>query len=81
MSSVSSKNDILAKIRGMGRIFGGDGSSQAANIKQMLAAWKQGDRDALSQLTPLVHGELHRLAQNYLAGERPGHVLKRTALA
>ena len=49
-------------------------------ITQLLVAWNQGDQNALEQLTPLVYRELHRLAQGYLAGERPDHVLQTTAL-
>jgi len=29
---------------------------------------------------PLVHGELHRLARHYMAGERAGHTLQTSAL-
>ena len=54
--------------------------STAANITQLLVAWNQGDQDALAQLTPLVHKELHRLAHRYMGGERRGHVLQTTAL-
>ena len=54
--------------------------SSTPNITLLLAAWKQGDQDALAQLTPLVYRELHRLAHGYMAGERPGHVLQTTAL-
>ena len=50
------------------------------NITQLLVAWKQGDQEALDQLTPLVYRELHRLAHSYLAGERAGHLLQTTAL-
>lgn len=50
------------------------------NITQLLIAWKEGDQEALTQLTPLVYRELHRLAHGYLAGERPGHMLQTTAL-
>lgn len=50
------------------------------NITQLLVAWKQGDQEALAQLTPLVYRELHRLAHSYLKGERPGHMLQTTAL-
>jgi RNA polymerase sigma factor (TIGR02999 family) len=49
-------------------------------ITQLLVAWNNGDALALERLTPLVHAELHRLAQRYMAGERPGHVLQATAL-
>ncbi len=51
-----------------------------SDITQILTAWRQGDPDALSNLTPLVYGELHALAQNYLARERPGHILQPSAL-
>jgi len=35
---------------------------------------------ALEKLAPAVHHELHRLAQFYMRGERPGHTLQTTAL-
>ena len=54
--------------------------SASPNITQLLTAWKGGDEDALAQLTPLVYGELHRLARGYLSAERSGHVLQPTAL-
>lgn len=54
--------------------------SRKPNITQLLAAWNQGDENALAQLTPLVYRELHRLAHAYLAGERRGHVLQTTGL-
>ena len=50
------------------------------DITQLLLAWNQGDEEALNRLMPLVHGELHRLAHCYMAGERPGHPLQTTAL-
>src|SRR5438874_11787842 len=49
-------------------------------ITQLLLAWNHGDEQALDQLMPLVHDELHRLAHRYMAGERPGHPLQTTAL-
>ena len=49
-------------------------------ITQWLASWSNGDRLALGKLTPLVYRELHRLAQVYMRGERPGHPLQATAL-
>jgi RNA polymerase sigma factor (TIGR02999 family) len=49
-------------------------------ITKLLVAWNQGDAEALEQLTPLVHAELHRLAKHYMAGERQGHILQTTAL-
>jgi RNA polymerase sigma factor (TIGR02999 family) len=50
------------------------------DITRLLVAWSDGDPAALDALTPLVHRELHRRAQRYMAGERPGHVLHATAL-
>jgi RNA polymerase sigma factor (TIGR02999 family) len=46
----------------------------------LLLKWGQGDENALERLIPLVHGELHRIAQRHLAHERPGHSLQATAL-
>ena len=50
------------------------------NVTRLLARWKDGDEDALQQLTPIVHEELRRLARRQMAGERPGHTLQPTAL-
>ena len=50
------------------------------NVTQLLVSWSSGDRAALEALTPLVHGELRRLAARFMAGERPGHILQATAL-
>jgi len=49
-------------------------------VTDLLIAWNSGNRDALERLIPLVHDELRRLAQRYMAGERPGHPLQATAL-
>ena len=49
-------------------------------ITALLVEWKQGDRDALAKLTPLVYRELRRLAGHYMRGERAGHTLQPTAL-
>jgi RNA polymerase sigma factor (TIGR02999 family) len=49
-------------------------------ITEWLASWSNGDQLALEKLTPLVYRELHRLAQVYMRGERPGHPLQATAL-
>jgi RNA polymerase sigma-70 factor (ECF subfamily) len=37
-------------------------------------------REGAGALTPLVYDHLHKLAQHYMAGERPGHPLQATAL-
>jgi RNA polymerase sigma factor (TIGR02999 family) len=49
-------------------------------ITQLLQSWSQGDPGAIEKLVPLVYDELHRLAQRYMADERPGHTLQTTAL-
>jgi hypothetical protein len=45
------------------------------DITELLLAWGEGNQDALKKLTPLVYGELHRLARHYMAGERTGQTL------
>ncbi len=50
------------------------------NVTQLLVSWSKGDPAALDALTPLVQGELRRLAARFMAGERPGHILQATAL-
>jgi RNA polymerase sigma factor (TIGR02999 family) len=52
----------------------------AHEVTQLLQAWSGGDEQALGDLIPLVHKELHRLARSYMAGESPGHTLQPTAL-
>ena len=49
-------------------------------MTNLLLAWRGGDPDALSQLVPLVHDELTRMARRHMAGERPGRTLQATAL-
>lgn len=49
-------------------------------VTQLLQAWSAGEQGAFERLVPLVYQELHRLAQRYMAHERPGHILQTTAL-
>ena len=51
-----------------------------AEVTQLLIGCRQGDRQALDQLLPLVYDELRRLARGYLSRERAGHTLQPTAL-
>jgi RNA polymerase sigma-70 factor, ECF subfamily len=51
-----------------------------ADVTALLIAWGKGDETALEQLTPLVYGELHRLAKVYMHGERRAQTLQTTAL-
>ncbi|MEM8961506.1 MAG: sigma-70 family RNA polymerase sigma factor [Acidobacteriota bacterium] len=55
----------------------GTGSS---SITELLAAWADGDSDALDALTPLVYDELRVLAHGAMRGENAGHLLQTTAL-
>lgn len=50
------------------------------HITQLLLDWSEGNRSALERLTPLVYGELHRLAHHYMNRERSGHTLQTSAL-
>src|SRR5262245_34312600 len=60
----------------------GDCMSLPSNreITQLLRAWTDGAPDALEKLMPVVYDELHRLAQRYMAHERPGHTLQASAV-
>lgn len=51
----------------------------SADITQLLIAWSEGDKDALDRLTPLVLGELRRLAESHMRREGAGHTLQATA--
>lgn len=53
---------------------------EQTQITQLLLDWSEGDRDALERMTPLVYGELHRLAHHYMNRERAGHTLQTSAL-
>jgi RNA polymerase sigma factor (TIGR02999 family) len=55
-------------------------SPPGPQITELLQAWSQGDQSALDRLIPLIYGDLHRLAQRYMAEERPDHTLQATAL-
>jgi RNA polymerase sigma factor (TIGR02999 family) len=54
--------------------------SSTPNVTQLLVAWGKGDREAFDRLMPQVRQELHRIADRYMAAERPGHDLQATAL-
>jgi len=46
----------------------------------LLLAWRAGDAAALDTLMPLVHRELHTIAERLMSRERPGQTLQPTAL-
>lgn len=50
------------------------------DITQLLVDWSEGNLAALEQVTPLVYGELHRLAHHHMNRERVGHTLQTSAL-
>ena len=52
----------------------------AREVTEVLLAWRQGDREALQRLVPLVYDELRRVAHARLRAEPPGHILQTTAL-
>jgi RNA polymerase sigma factor (TIGR02999 family) len=56
------------------------GRSATHEITQLLQAWGEGDETALEKLTPLVYGELHQVAQRYMAHQPRDHTLQTTAL-
>ena len=57
-----------------------DRLTSPGEVTQLLLEWNEGDGSALDRLLPIVYAELHRVADNYLRRERPGHTLQATAL-
>jgi|SRR5579872_6138244 len=55
-------------------------NSAKGEVTELLARFRQGDRQAEAELIPLVYSELRRLASSFLNRERPGHTLEPTAL-
>ncbi len=55
-------------------------TSPTGEVSRLLLAWKEGDREALESLIPLVYSDLHRMAERHLRRERPGHTLQPTAI-
>lgn len=49
-------------------------------LTRLLQAWGQGDPEALGRLTPLIYGELRKLARFHMSREAAGHTLQPTAL-
>lgn len=50
------------------------------DVTRILSAIENGDRQAASELLPLVYEELRRLAAHKMAHEKSGHTLQPTAL-
>ena len=51
-----------------------------SEVTQILQSLEAGQGQAAEKLLPLVYDELRRIAQRYMASERPGHTLQPTAL-
>ena len=51
------------------------------DISALLAAWGEGDAQALGKLIPIVYPELRRIARRHLDHRPPGHTLESAALA
>jgi RNA polymerase sigma factor (TIGR02999 family) len=54
--------------------------SGMSDVTQLLAAISQGDKQATTELFPVVYDELRKLAAARLAHEKPGQTLQATAL-
>ena len=50
------------------------------DLTQLLMNWRNGDKSALDEMTPVLYDELRRVARRLLAAERPDHTLQPTAL-
>ena len=53
---------------------------QTANVTELLSTLREGDREAVDVLFPLLYDELHGLANQRMARERNDHTLSPTAL-
>lgn len=49
-------------------------------VTGLLQEWAGGNKEALDELIPLVHQQLHKLASRCLREERPDHTMRATAL-
>lgn len=54
--------------------------NQKGEVTYLLEAWRDGERDALYRLIPLIEKELRVIAKIYMAQERRDHTLQPTAL-
>lgn len=55
-------------------------TATSRQVTTLLAAWTDGNEDALQKLIPLVHRELRGLARRAMLRERGDHTLQPTAL-
>lgn len=55
-------------------------TSPPEEITRLLNAWAEGDQAAAEELFPLIEHELHKIAQEHMRRQQPGHILQTTAL-
>ena len=53
---------------------------ESVQLTDLLQKLTSGDSDAAAEVIPIIYEELRRLAAYYMASERPGHMLRTTAL-
>jgi RNA polymerase sigma-70 factor, ECF subfamily len=56
------------------------GMTNQRQVTELLISMRDGNREALNELIPLVYAELRRIARRKLRSERSGHTLGTTAL-
>ena len=54
--------------------------AEPQDLTQLLVNWRNGDKSALDEMTPVLYDELRRMARRLLSAERPDHTLQPTAL-
>ena len=54
--------------------------ANSGDITRLLQDWQSGDAEALERLTPLVYGELRRMARRHMGRQERGRTLQTTAL-
>ncbi|HET9212596.1 MAG TPA: ECF-type sigma factor [Thermoanaerobaculia bacterium] len=52
----------------------------SGDVTRWLERWRDGDREALDRIVPLLYDELREVARRALRRERPNHTLSTTAL-
>ena len=59
----------------------GSSKTEVQDLSARLQDWRTGDAAALDTITPVIYGELRKIAANYLKRERANHTLQPTELA
>jgi RNA polymerase sigma factor (TIGR02999 family) len=57
-----------------------DGLPPPREVSLLLASWRNGDKEALDEMSEVLYKELRRLARYVLSAERPNHTLQPTGL-